>query len=210
MAQLRFRCKACIDVPMFSRAAFCLVLVITACSDDSVDGPTESMVSPCDGVLHEIPGEPGNHVQKDTEIEWSSNPPATGTHFPSWAGWDRSYVNLERGYYVHNLEHGGIVFLYNCPDGCPDVVAQLEQDVRDAATDSTCVAPVTKRMLVVPDLLLPPDVQVAAVAWNNYYTASCYDPYVKTFARTHYRHGPEDSCADGVPFGGVLIDMPPE
>ncbi|HEY4056518.1 MAG TPA: DUF3105 domain-containing protein [Kofleriaceae bacterium] len=192
---------------MFSRAAFCLV-VLSACGTDGADEPTETMVSPCDGVLHQVPGEPGVHMPQGTAIEWSSNPPATGAHYPVWAGWDRSYTSLERGYYVHNLEHGGIVLLYNCPDGCPDVVAQLEQDVRDATPDPTCAAPVTKRMIIVPDPLLPEGVQVAADAWNTYYTASCYDPYVKTFMRTHYRHGPEDTCGDGIPFGGVPIDMP--
>jgi hypothetical protein len=80
---------------------------------------------------------------------------------------------------------------------------------RDAAPDDTCTAPVTKRIIIAADPLLPEGTQVAAVAWNTYYTASCYDPYVATFIRTRYRHGTEDTCAEGVPFGGVPIELPP-
>ena len=107
---------------------------------------------------------------------------------------------------MHNLEHGGVVVLYNCPDGCPDVVDQLLEVARAAPADPTCAAPVTKRILVAPDPLLPDGVQIAAVAWNTFYTASCFDSYLQTFVDTHFRHGPEDTCADGVPIGGTLID----
>ncbi len=27
---------------------------------------------------------------------------------------------------MHNLEHGGVVFLYNCPLGCEDEIADLQ------------------------------------------------------------------------------------
>ena len=62
------------------------------------------------------------------------------------------------------------------------------------------------RLLVVADPLLPPEVQVAAVGWNAIYTASCFDPYIETFARARYRKAPEDLCADGVDRGGTFID----
>ncbi|MGE0398384.1 MAG: DUF3105 domain-containing protein, partial [Kofleriaceae bacterium] len=121
----------------------------------------------------------------------------------------RSYENLNRGNWVHNAEHGGVILLWNCPDGCQDVVDQLLDVARNANPDSSCTAPVTKRVIVARDLLLPEGVQVAAVAWNAYYTASCFDPYVATFLRGRYRKGPEDTCADGVPFGGVPIGPAP-
>jgi hypothetical protein len=186
-----------------------LAVVLAACGDDGgVDEPTELPVSECDGILHSIPGESGVHMPAGTAIEWSTNPPATGPHFPSWAGWDRHYENLERGYWVHNAEHGGVILLYNCPDGCADVVDELLAVARNAAIDDTCTAPITKRVIVAADPLLPEGTQVAAVAWNTYYTASCFDPYVATFMRSRYRHGPEDTCANGIPFGGVPISPP--
>lgn len=155
-----------------------------------------------------VPLEAGIHMPVGTQIEWSTNPPVTGMHYPIWAAWDRDYATLERGYYVHNLEHGGIVFLYNCPQdgGCPDVVAQLDDVARGFSTDDACEAPVRNRMVVTADPLLPEGVQVAAAAWGVMYTASCFDPYVLTFARGHYNHAPEDLCNDGANLGGTFLD----
>ena len=193
------------------RAALFLALV--ACGDDGAGPPTDAtgevLVGGCDGVMHTIPNEPGTHTVSGANIEWSTNPPATGSHYPAWAGWDRSYENLNRGNWLHNAEHGGVILLWNCPDGCQDVVDNLLDVTRNANPDSSCTAPITKRVIVARDLLLPETVQVAAVAWNAYYTASCFDPYVATFMRERYRRGPEDTCADGLPFGGVPIEPAP-
>ena len=99
----------------------------------------------CNGMVDSVPSEEGIHVDPGTAIEWSTNPPVTGKHFPIWGAYDRSYAELERGFYLHNAEHGAIVFLYNCPDGCPDTVAALEDVVRGMPTDPICVAPVRNR-----------------------------------------------------------------
>ena len=177
--------------------------------DGTIDEKIDMPVGGCDGRLIQVPDEEAVHEASGTTIEWSSNPPLTGHHYGSWAGWERSYTSLERGNYLHNAEHGGVVLLYNCADGCPDVVAELLDAARRAPADPTCVEPITKRVLIAPDPLLPEGVQVAAVAWNVGYTASCCDPYIRTFLRTRLRHGPEDTCADGVPFGGVkFADLP--
>lgn len=190
------------------KSALALSLILAACGDDSAtsyDPPTPEQLGGCDGTYEKVPVEAGQHVSIGTSITWSTNPPATGAHYPIWAGWDRHYRQLDRGYYVHNLEHGGIVLLYNCPQGCPDVVDNLLAVVRDAAVDPTCEGVVKHRMIVAADSLLPDGVQVAAVAWDRVYTASCFDPYVATFAATRYRTGPEDTCADGNPMTGSLI-----
>jgi hypothetical protein len=153
-----------------------------------------------------------DHVPQGSLIDFTNNPPDSGPHYPIWAAWDKQYVSLQRGYYVHNAEHGGVVLLYHCdPDAsaCPDVLASLVDVAQNMAADSTCVAPITKRVLIVSDPLLPVGVQVAAVAWNVAYTASCFDPYVAKFAKDNYRHGPEDSCGEGASFGGTPIEPAP-
>jgi hypothetical protein len=53
---------------------------------------------------------------------------------------------------------------------------------------------------------LPADVTVAAVAWDNWYTASCADAYLGTFATNHYAFAPENTCTDGANLGGTFID----
>lgn len=182
---------------------------LVACGDDGAtatgDPPTPEQLGGCDGHYEKVPVEAGQHVPIGTPIMWSTNPPATGAHYPIWAGWDRHYRQLERGYWVHNLEHGGVVLLYNCPTGCDDVVAELLAVAREAPVDPTCEGVVKHRIVVAADALLPAGVQVAAVAWDRLYTASCYDPYVATFVRSRYRQGPEDTCADGSPMAGSLI-----
>jgi hypothetical protein len=184
------------------------LLLLGACGDgDDVAYPQE--VGACDGLLDRAASADGLHMPIGTPIEWSTNPPAIGAHYPIWAGWDRHYPQLERAYYVHNLEHGGVALLYNCPSGCPDVVESLLEIVRTAKSDSTCEGVVRHRLIVAADRLLPAEVQVAAVAWGKLYTASCFDPYVATFVRTQYRHGPEDTCADGAPMNGSLITTAP-
>lgn len=182
-----------------------LLLLLAGCSDPATP-PTMEMVGGCDGMLVEVANDSAVHVPVSSPITWPSNPPTGGPHYPIWAGWDRQYAQLERGYYVHNAEHGGIVLLYHCDPECPDVVAQLVADAQAMRVDTSCTAPITKRVIVTSDPLLPDGVQVAAVAWNFAYTASCYDPYVQTFAREHYAHSPENICADGANLGGTPLN----
>lgn len=179
------------------------VLLVTGCAQPS---DRRDQVGGCDGEVQIIAEEAANHVPIGSPVEWSTNPPATGEHYNVWAGWDRSYENLERGYYVHNAEHGGIVLLYNCPTGCPETVAKLIDTARTMDVDPVCQAPVRNRAIVTSDPLLPATIQVAAVAWDVIYTATCYDPFVQSFARQHYARGPENLCNDGLGAGGTFID----
>ena len=185
------------------------LVALAACDDgpSAVSGPI--MVSPCNGLLTMERMTSQEHVPQGSPIDFTNNPPDSGPHYPIWAAWDQQYTALQRGNYVHNDEHGGIVLLYHCdPDAsaCPDVLASLVDVARNMDPDPTCVAPITKRVIIAADPLMPDGVQVAAVAWNIAYTASCFDPYVAKFAKLNYRHGPEDSCGEGASFGGSPIE----
>jgi hypothetical protein len=178
-----------------------LAVLAAACGEDEPQIPLL-----CDGVVERVPGEAALHVAQGTAIEWSTNPPATGAHYPLWVRWNHHYTSLDRGYWVHNAEHGGIILLYRCPDTCPDVVASLLDAVRAFRTDTRCQPPVRNRLIVVNDPQLPEGVQVAAVGWNATYTASCFDPYIHTFIAERYNRGPEDLCNDGIALGGTFIE----
>jgi len=182
------------------RFAIFAAVAASACSE------SEPVQLACDGAVRDVDGEDALHVPVGSPIEWSTNPPATGKHYAVWAKWDQQYTALDRGYWVHNAEHGGVILLYRCPEGCPDVVDALLGVVRSFSTDGACQAPVRNRLIVVADPLLPPEVQVAAVGWNALYTASCFDPYVETFAAGHYGKGREDLCLDGTSLGGTAIE----
>jgi hypothetical protein len=181
------------------------IAAIAGCTEPQHPTKTTKSVGPCDGTLTTETDTEGPHVDVGSDIVWTNNPPTSGAHFPTWTAWDREYTNLPRGYYVHNAEHGGIILLYRCDAACPTVVDSLLAAARAMAPDSMCQSPITKRVIVAPDPLLPDGVQVAAVAWNHAYTASCYDAYVETFAREHYAKAPENFCSDGANLGGTLI-----
>jgi hypothetical protein len=73
-----------------------LIAMLGACGDDFVEPPEFVPVGACDGLLTYVRGEAGLHVPVASVIEWTTNPPATGSHFPSWAGWNRHYDQLDR------------------------------------------------------------------------------------------------------------------
>ncbi|HEY8040002.1 MAG TPA: DUF3105 domain-containing protein [Polyangiaceae bacterium] len=141
------------------------------------------------------------HVPIGSDITWDSNPPSSGPHYPIWAAYQAYATPVPRGYYVHDLEHGAVVLLYNCPGdgGCPDVVAALQAASDAIADDPLCAATgqgVRVRTVITPDPLL--DVPVAAAAWGWVYKAQCADlPTLQHFAIDHYGQGPEVLCAQG-------------
>lgn len=177
------------------------------CASEGPDAvtPGTTPVGGCDGALTVEASAPSPHVPVGSLVDWTNDPPTTGPHYPLWAAWDQHYTALPRGHYVHNAEHGGVILLYRCDAGCPDVVEALLATARGMPADAACAAPVTKRVIVTSDPLLPDGVQVAAVAWQHAYTASCVDPYLDTFVRDHYANAPEDLCVAGANLGGTPL-----
>lgn len=182
-----------------------LVVVVAGCASHHDKPPPD----PCNGTVTEVATVASPHVDIGTMVNWTSNPPTSGPHYPVWAAYDQDYTELQRGYWVHDLEHGAVVFAYRCDAGCPDVAAQLDAVVKALPVDSTCASPVKQRSLVVEDPLLPADNTVDAVAWGAYYSApgACVDPAtLESFYFDHVAQGPEDLCADGALLGGTPIN----
>jgi hypothetical protein len=143
---------------------------------------------------------PALHVAIGSTIEWDSNPPSSGPHYPIWAAYQSYASPVPRGYYVHDLEHGAIVMLYRCDDaGCPDVVSAFDEVAASLPDDPLCTSlddGVRVRTVITPDPLL--DTPIAAAAWGWTYTADCIDlPTLEAFAAAHYAQGPEDFCTNG-------------
>jgi hypothetical protein len=189
-----------------------------------LDAPLHPDAS-CSVTIETPPLLPGQHVGFDAGIAWSSNPPSSGAHYPIWAAFRRHDAPVPRGYYVHDLEHGAVVLLYNCAllagaagtadaatadtavdasDGgagaaCASVIAALQAASDAIADDPLCMsldAGVRVRTVITPDPLI--DVPVAAAAWGWTYKAMCADePTLADFARSHYGQAPEVLCDDG-------------
>lgn len=58
-------------------------------------------------------------------ITYNSTPPTSGPHYGNLVGWGVYDEPQRYEHLIHNLEDGGVVVYYQCPDGCPDVVQEL-------------------------------------------------------------------------------------
>ena len=111
-----------------------------------------------------VPVEAADHVAEGTQITWKSRPPSSGPHFPVWS---QKYGVLEEGlapgYWVHNLEHGAVAILYNCPDGCAADVQQLK-DLYPNLPKGRNSRGGLPRVIITPYSDM--DTKIAAVAWG--------------------------------------------
>src|SRR5436305_7476616 len=88
-------------------------------------------------IGQEIPDEgPATHVDPSTTPTYKFYPPTSGPHYSlqnqAPVPW-QTIGDLVEGQLVHNLEHGGIAILYNCPSGddCTTLKTQLENYVKN-------------------------------------------------------------------------------
>jgi len=170
-----------------------LALFFAACPADDGGGP----IYACDGgadcayvcspAVDTPPVEGFNHVEAGTTVNYRANPPASGNHWPYWKQpWGAFPDGVPREQWMHNLEHGGIVLLYNCPSGCQDVVDQLTALMLSQPPDKFNEV----RMLLVPDGKMPH--KVAAVAWGWRWQGDVVDKTaLQCFINARYDRGRE-------------------
>ena len=147
-------------------------LALVACADDGA--PSRDAGSPwLDGgppstgdAMCSAPSEQAVEVTSALhvpgEVAYADVPPAGGNHNGCWGKWGVHERELADERFVHNLEHGGIVFLYRCPEGCDEAVSTLREVVRtrDLA-------------LLTPYAALP--TRFAVVAWGYRLISDCLD-----------------------------------
>jgi hypothetical protein len=104
------------------------------------------------------------HVSVCSEVSYPDEPPAGGPHYPNWAAFRSYSLPIPRGFWVHDLEHGGVVFSYNCPNGCEAEVAQVQALIDALPADPLCPAAAPRRVVLTPDPLL--DVRWGVSAWG--------------------------------------------
>ena len=157
----------------------------------------------CEVTVSQQPLIPGQHVEECSYLgddSYNSNPPSSGKHYPVWAAFKTYAEPVPRGYWIHDMEHGAVVFLYNCPEGCADEVAVLQQVADQLPVDPLCTATdpqgPKRRVVITPDPKLP--TRFAAASWGWTMTAPCADPEgFDAFARAHYGQGTEVLCGNG-------------
>lgn len=191
------------------------LLLAVACGDDG--GPTSADAAVRLDVTETRPGcaplapstecvvttwsEPAgarDHRDPCSDIDYPSQPPASGPHFGVWADFLVYDEEVPWGFLVHSLEHGAIVFGYDCPSGCPEVLQAFGSIIEAHGPDPLCEShPSTDaRFIVVPMSGL--DAPVVALAWEHAYTATGIDEAsLGEFVAMHYGMAPEDLCVAG-------------
>jgi hypothetical protein len=152
-----------------------------------------------------------NHVDACSYVDYHTLPPSSGDHYPFWAAYMTYDQPVPEGYWVHNLEHGGIVLTYNCGDaGCAEDIAAAQQMMDAFPQDSECMqeqSGVVHRLLMTPDPRL--DDRFAASAWGWTLRAHCFDKTAfLAFVNGHYGQGRELNCGQGEPIIGTTADPP--
>jgi hypothetical protein len=122
-------------------------------------------------------------------IDYDDPPPAGGPHAQCWGAYGvYRDTPLPASRWVHNLEHGAVVFLYHCPEGCEAEVASLE----------TLVS-MRQRTILTPYPDMAPG--FAAVAWGRRLVAGCLDVEALAAFYTAYFDQAPESVAGGPPSG---------
>ena len=104
-----------------------------------------------------LEAEPTNYI-------WNSRPPTSGPHRESITAWGIYTEPVAEWVQVHNLEDGGVILHYNCPQGCPDVVEQLTDIVERNGEDRLILHP-------YPNM----DSRIAVTAWTRMITMEDVD-----------------------------------
>jgi len=204
--------------PTVLAAALFLPLVATACASggQTVDNdscpydaksagpyspnpPDTNSQPPVGQVIPEMPHE---HVAEGTHVTYAHDPPTSGCHnsvpgrAPIAPG---AYTNpIDPEYWVHNLEHGYIAVLYNCPGGCAADFQQLRTWLAQQKPDpglqqfaqANPGAKVYAKVIIVPYTKMSS--RFAAVSWDYYDPMSTLDlKELQRFYDNHVGHSPE-------------------
>ena len=132
------------------------------------------------------------HVSGDVVYD---DPPATsGDHSACWADWGVHVEDPGDERWVHNEEHGGVVFLYQ-PASC----AAADSGASDCAADVAALAAVLDtaadpRWVITPYADLPS--AWGAAAWGHRWLMGCFDlGAMNAFFVENVGHGSEDVTA---------------
>ncbi len=123
-----------------------------------------------------------DHV--DTPIDYPDPPPTSGPHNSCWVAYGAYDTEVADERWVHNLEHGAVVFLYDCPSGCPDEVAALEALI------------VGKPFAILSPYSLLPSPGFAVVSWGRRLVTDTLDVEAfEAFYAAHVDQGGESTTA---------------
>lgn len=110
----------------------------------STSAPANSSTTGTPGAASTLPagligeavpvGSDRGHIDEGTDPgQYSTNPPTSGHHYPVWmdAGfYDTNTRTFPQAYLVHNLEHGYVIFWYNCKKLTDSQCSELKSQIK--------------------------------------------------------------------------------
>jgi hypothetical protein len=150
----------------------------------------------------DAPARTANHLEACRALPQPEYPPVSGDHYGEWAEFKEYAKPVAAGYWLHNLEHGGLVLLYNCPAGCSDEVKQLRALVTALPTEAATCSPTVKRAILAPDTVM--SARFAVIGWGHSLSGDCLDSAAfHGFMNDHFRKAPEDYCSSDIDFSST-------
>lgn len=175
---------------------------------DTADTNTAEVTTcPSSVVVETHPILPSPYVPVCSELDYPTDPPTSGPHYPVWATYKTYLEPVNPGFLVHSLKHGAIVITWRCPDGCADDLTALRELINQRPRDPRCDSLLHHRIVVAPRP--DQDRTLVASAWGHAFKADCFDlPALTAFIDAHYGQGLEDDCFEGVDVEKIRPDNP--
>lgn len=129
------------------------------------------------------------HIPVDSDPgQYNSDPPTSGRHYAEEARagfFDNNNYQFPAGYLVHNLEHGYVIFWYNCDlldeSGCTNLKEQIKTTMDDLGGTKLIAYP-------WPSL----DIPLVMTSWGRLQRFETFDAeQAKAFYRSNLNKAPE-------------------
>jgi len=132
------------------------------------------------------------HIEKDTDPgPYNSDPPTSGPHYPDEAEvgfFDTNIYQYPAGYLVHNLEHGYIIYWYNCNQLSDSACTELKKQIKTVMDELGGT-----KLIAYPWPSL--DVPVVATSWGRLQKFETFDAeQAKAFYRANLNRAPEPNA----------------
>ncbi len=142
-----------------------------------------------------------DHADECTLLNFPQYPPTSGTHFKNWSQFKIYSQPVTAGYWLHSMEHGAMVILYNCPLGCGADIATLSTFIQSLPLDTLCThlpsSQVSRRVIMAPDPKAKATFSILAWTWSL--EMDCLDTAaIHNFYTAHYAKTVENECGGGV------------
>lgn len=132
------------------------------------------------------------HIPTDSDPgQYNSDPPTSGPHYAEEAQagfYDTNSYTFPAGYLVHNLEHGYVIFWYNC-----DLISETECSVLKTQIRTVMDDLGGTKLIAYPWPSL--DVPVVLTSWGRLQEFETFDPEAaKAFYRANLNRAPEPNA----------------